>query len=278
MRTLGQPNAAFAGDHGDPDPALRAVLAQAYAGGTPTPRAVAALCTARLLLPIVAERRRGRRRPRSRPAHAEMAAVLVRSEAGATAVPVFTGMDALTAWKADARAGALHAGRCGRDRGRDEVDRGPGRPPGPHPVVIEGGLIDELAQGRRLVELPDGGFGWMYRLRRARVGRRGERGTPHAVTGRGGVSGGAAARPAGPAIDGGVRHRPSMGCVRDKWSAKLPPDRLTSNGSRCPGTLGVSAVGLGLRVLRGPFSWWANHTTIWRNPSALNRASTSAFM
>ena len=34
--------------------------------------------------------------------------------------------------------------------------------PGPHPLVIEAGVIDELAQGHRLVELPDGGFGWMY--------------------------------------------------------------------------------------------------------------------
>ena len=34
--------------------------------------------------------------------------------------------------------------------------------PGPHPVVIEAGVIEELAKGHRLVELPDGGFGWMY--------------------------------------------------------------------------------------------------------------------
>ena len=87
MRTLGQPNAVFAGDHGHPDPELRAILAEAYAGGTNYHRAIAALCTARLLLPIVAAGDEGE--PGSGPdpdRHAEMAAVLVQSDAGATAV------------------------------------------------------------------------------------------------------------------------------------------------------------------------------------------------
>ena len=161
MRTLGQPNAAFAGDHGDPDPQLRAVLAQAYAGEQNYPRAVAALCTARLLLPIVADGDEGGEGP-DPDRHAEMAAVLVRSAAGATAVPVFTGLDALTAWKPDARPVPCTLD----DVAATAVETGSTAVlidlPGPHPVVIERGLIDELAQGRRLVELPDGGFGWMF--------------------------------------------------------------------------------------------------------------------
>ncbi len=162
MRTLGQPNAAFAGDRGDPDPALRAILAAAYDGEQNYPRAIAALCTARLLLPIVADGDEGGDGP-DPDRHAEMAAVLVRSAAGDTAVPVFTGLDALTSWKPDARpvpctlddvaATAVETGSMAV-----LVDL-----PGPHPLVIERGLIDELAQGRRLVELPDGGFGWMFR-------------------------------------------------------------------------------------------------------------------
>lgn len=161
MRTLGQPNAAFAGDRGDPDPVLRGVLAEAYQGGSRYPQAVAALCTARLLLPIVATGDEGGDGP-SPDRHAEMAAVLVQSDAGATAVPVFTGLDALTAWKPDARpvpctlddvaATAVETGATAI-----VVDL-----PGPHPLVIERALIDELAQGHRLVELPDGGFGWLY--------------------------------------------------------------------------------------------------------------------
>jgi hypothetical protein len=32
---------------------------------------------------------------------------------------------------------------------------------GPHPFVIEGEVLAELAAGHRLVELPDGQFGWI---------------------------------------------------------------------------------------------------------------------
>ena len=38
---------------------------------------------------------------------------------------------------------------------------------GPASLIIEADLITELAQGRRLVELEDGGFGWLYRARAA---------------------------------------------------------------------------------------------------------------
>ncbi|MBB1496299.1 SseB family protein [Propioniciclava sp. MC1595] len=163
MKTLGQPNAAFAGDHGHPDPELRSILATAYDGGTNYHRAIAALCTARLLLPIVAAGDEGE--PGSGPdpdRHAEMAAVLVRSDSGATAVPVFTGIDSLNAWKPDARPvpctlDDVAATAVETKSAAVVIDL-----PGPHPLVIEAGVIDELAQGHRLVELPDGGFGWMY--------------------------------------------------------------------------------------------------------------------
>ena len=96
MRSLGQQSSAFADDHGEADPALRVTLASAYSGGNePYLRAVAALCAARLLLPIVATGDEGGDGP-DPDRHAEMAAVLVRSAAGDTAVPVFTGLDALT--------------------------------------------------------------------------------------------------------------------------------------------------------------------------------------
>ena len=161
MSTLGQPNAAFAGDHGHPDPALRAVLASAYEGGTNYHRAIAALCTARLLLPIVAAGDDGMDGP-DPDRHAEMAAVLVRSDSGATAVPVFSGIDSLNAWKPDARPvpctlDDVAATAIETKSAAIVIDL-----PGPHPLVIEQGVIDELAQGHRLVELPDGGFGWMY--------------------------------------------------------------------------------------------------------------------
>lgn len=169
MRTLGQANASFRGDRGEPDPALRAVLADAYGGGPAYLRAIAALCTARLLLPIVASGDEGMGGPDPE-RHAEMAAVLLRSDAGALGVPVFTGVDSLQAWRPDARPvpctlDDVAATAIETKAAAILVDL-----PGPHPVVVEGDVVAELARGRRLVELPDGGFGWLYLNRGERSG------------------------------------------------------------------------------------------------------------
>ena len=53
LRSLAQPNSRFAGDDGSPDPLVRAAIAKANSH-TGYIRALVALCTARLLLPIVA--------------------------------------------------------------------------------------------------------------------------------------------------------------------------------------------------------------------------------
>lgn len=167
MRTLGQPNAAFADDHGDPDPQLRAALASAYSAGQESYlRAVVALCTGRLLLPIVATGDESAAGP-DPDRHAEMAAVLVQAADGRKAVVVFTGLDVLTAWNPAARPvpctiDEVAATAVETDAAVVLID-----PDGPHPLVIERGLIDELAQGRRLVELADGEFGWMFLQRDA---------------------------------------------------------------------------------------------------------------
>lgn len=172
-----------ASDTGLADPHVRRALAAAYQADEGYARAVAALCTARLILPTVEAPQRaepGRSHgkdeemthralqpPAGRADHPEMAAVLLRNAHGDRAVVVFTGMDSLAAWRADA-----HPVRCALDdvaatcaeTGASSilVDVA-----GPHPLVIEQGLVSELARGRRLVELPDGGFGWMFLSRDA---------------------------------------------------------------------------------------------------------------
>ncbi|MFV0406016.1 MAG: SseB family protein [Propioniciclava sp.] len=161
MSTLGQPNADFAGDRGDPDPVLRAALAQAYADATAYQRAIVALCTGRFLLPIVATGDEGGDVP-DPDRHAETMAVLVQSDAGATAVPVFTGIDALMRWHGDARpvpctlddvaATAVETGSTAI-----VIDMA-----GPAQVVLEGEVVTHLSQGHRLVELDDGGFAWVF--------------------------------------------------------------------------------------------------------------------
>ena len=161
MSRLSQPNAAYAGDRGEPDPEVRALLAVAGRSRDDYLRAVAALCTARFLLPIVAIGDDGGDGPDPE-RHAEMRAVLLTTGDGSTGLPVFTGLDALTAWKPDARpvpcrldeiaATALEAGAVAV-----LVDLA-----GPSPVVIEDGLVAELAGARRLVELDGGGWGWLF--------------------------------------------------------------------------------------------------------------------
>ena len=161
MRPLGQPNAPSAGDTGAPDPGLRAALADAYAGGPAYARAVAALCGGRLLLPIVAAGDEHGDGPDPH-RHAEMAAVLMESAAGQKGVVVFTGIDLFTAWRADARPvpctlDDVAATAVETSSTAIVVDIN-----GPCPLVIEGDLLEQLAAGRRLVELDDGGFGWLH--------------------------------------------------------------------------------------------------------------------
>lgn len=152
MGSLGQPNAAFAGDHGDPDPEVRAALAAAYdAPQVGYLRAVAALGVARLLLPIAAA------------PDGDMSAVLVQAADGSRAVLAFTGLDSLTSWDPAARPVpctlddvAATAVETAAKAVLVDLD-------GPHPLVIEPALLRELARGRRLVELDEGEFGWLYR-------------------------------------------------------------------------------------------------------------------
>jgi hypothetical protein len=161
VRGLAQPSAAYAGDRGEPDPEVRALLAVAGGSRDEYLRAVAGLCTARFLLPIVAVGDDGGDGPDPE-RHAEMRAVLLTTGDGTTGLPVFTGLDALTAWKPDARpvpcrldevaATAVEAGAVAV-----LVDVA-----GPSPLVIEDGLVAELADARRLVELDGGGWGWLF--------------------------------------------------------------------------------------------------------------------
>jgi hypothetical protein len=149
MRQLGSPNEAFAGDRGEADPVVRRALAAAGGGTDPYLGAVAALGGARLLLPIAPD------------ADGDLSAVRTTSADGRTGLLVFTGQDALRAWQPAARPVPCtldDVAATAVETGADAivVDLA-----GPATLVIEAGLIAELAQGRRLVRLDDGGFGWL---------------------------------------------------------------------------------------------------------------------
>ncbi|MFT4217789.1 MAG: SseB family protein [Micropruina sp.] len=161
MRTLGEVNAAWAGDRGDPDADVRTALATASGSGDPETylTAVAALCGARLLLPIVADGDESGAGPDPR-RHAEMSAVMMTSASGASGVLAFTGMDALRAFDPMARPVlctldevAATAVEAGADAIVVDVA-------GPHLLTIEGELVRPLATGNRLMKLSDG-WGWL---------------------------------------------------------------------------------------------------------------------
>ena len=164
-RRLSQPNSRWLGDTGEADPFVRRVLAQ-VADPAQDPRdaylrAVAALGAGRLLIPIVASGDESMEGPDPN-RYAEMAAVSLRMTDGRQALLAFTGIDSLQAWRADARPvpGTLdEVAATVAEAGAQLllVDAA-----GPTPLIIEDDLVGELAQGRRLVELADGGFGWMY--------------------------------------------------------------------------------------------------------------------
>lgn len=161
-RTLAQPSAAFLGDRGEADPVVRRSIAEA-GEDLPTTylRAVAALCGARLLLPVVASGDDSMDGP-DPDRHADLAAVSIAVPDGRRALLAFTGVDALVAWEPRARpvlATLDDVAATVLETGDDAllVDAA-----GPVPFVVGGDLIEHLAQGRRLVELDDGGFGWAF--------------------------------------------------------------------------------------------------------------------
>lgn len=91
---------------------------------------------------------------------AEMAVVLLQTGDGRRALLAFTGLDALQSWSAEARPVPVTLDLAAQSAVADQATALLVDFAGPHPLVIEGQVLVELAQGHRLVELDDGGFGW----------------------------------------------------------------------------------------------------------------------
>lgn len=98
------PTSAFAGDDGSADPGLAAVLADHAEGRAGVPEVVAALAGTRVLVPVLAEAEatevvHGHTVDRE----ASAGIVALQAPDGRTALPVFSSVAAMTAWRADAR-------------------------------------------------------------------------------------------------------------------------------------------------------------------------------
>lgn len=157
MRSLSNPNARFADDHGEADPLTRQALArvtdqQSYI------RALVALCSSRLLMPIVAT---GDETDHPDPdRHAEMAAVKLVQD-GVEHLLAFTGIDSMQAWQSGARpVPCTLDDLCAtvQEAGAERllIDAA-----GPTPIVIAGEALDLFAQGYAVAEFEGGEFAWV---------------------------------------------------------------------------------------------------------------------
>ncbi len=177
----------FPGDDGSASSLTRERLARAAVGSDPTAylSAVVALCTDRLLVPVVATATRlgettsglsqqGGTTPRDPPAagrgppaarrvaakEAEMAVVMLRLPDGRQALLAFTGLDALQAWQPVARPVPVTLDRAAETALAEGATAVLVDCAGPATLVIEGEVLASLAAGHRLVETGDGEFGW----------------------------------------------------------------------------------------------------------------------
>lgn len=146
---IAESRGTWADDVGAPDERVRQAMAAAGDDSTSYLRAVAELCLSRLLLPIAAD------------PDADLSAVMVRAPDGSTGLLAFTGIDSFQQWNPKARPlpctlddVAATAIETGSVAVVIDIE-------GPCRLVIAADVIAELAKGRRLVELPGSGFGWM---------------------------------------------------------------------------------------------------------------------
>lgn len=154
----------FPGDDGLARPATRRALAAAVTATDPAGylRAVAALCVDRVLVPVVATATRvgAGAVGLASDKEAEMSLVMLHSADGRRALLAFTGLDALQAWRPDARPVPVTLDRAAETARAEDVSALLVDVAGPHPLVIDGEVLDALAVGHRLVETGPGEFGW----------------------------------------------------------------------------------------------------------------------
>lgn len=153
----------FPGDGGEPQAEVRGALQRFSLSHEPDDylRAVAALCGDRLLVPVVATATRlgTTTGGLSSDKEAEMAVVLLQRADGGKALLGFTGLDALQIWDASARPVPVTLDKVAETATAEGAVAVLVDPAGPHPLVLEGEVLEALARGHRLVDLGDG-FGW----------------------------------------------------------------------------------------------------------------------
>jgi len=139
----------FRHDRGAADPRVAAALAAYLAGQGSEQAALSALASARLLVPVVATLAGGAGTTDASQGdkNSEMALPTLIGRDGRPALPAFTGLDALTRWRPDARPVPAEADRVWRAAVAEGcavvIDVA-----GPVPLAVEGARLAALAAGR----------------------------------------------------------------------------------------------------------------------------------
>lgn len=142
---------AFAGDDGSADPALAALL-EAYAAGRQSlPDVVTALTGTRLLVPVLAHAEVSAEQAAAEhgdDSAASAGVVGLRTPDGRTALPVFTSVAAMAAWRGDARPVPAQAARAAQSAVSDGWPVLVLDPAGPVTVTVPRPAVVALAEGR----------------------------------------------------------------------------------------------------------------------------------
>lgn len=148
------PDPGFPGDDGTADPRLRQALARYAEDRAAEPDVLAALARARLLVPVVAvlgdveEAPDGLRREKT----SDMAVPTLQAPDGRRALPAFTSVDAMAAWRADARPVAVHTRQALEAAYQERADTLLIDIAGPVAYQLTGAAMRALAEGREPVD------------------------------------------------------------------------------------------------------------------------------
>ncbi|PWI42005.1 SseB family protein [Streptomyces sp. ICBB 8177] len=148
------PDPGFADDDGSADPRLRAAL-EAYANDPAAePEVLAALPTARLLVPVVALLGEAETGPDGlrREKTSDMAVPTIEAPDGRRALPAFTSVETLARWRADARPVAVPFRQALAALAHEGADTLLIDMAGPARYVLSGPALHSLASGRDRVD------------------------------------------------------------------------------------------------------------------------------
>ena len=145
------PTSAFAGDDGRAEPALTAALDDFASGRARLDQVVAVLARSRVLVPVLAHEVPDGGIGQDGEREATTGVVALRTPDGRTALPVFSGIDALTLWRADARPVPAEAARAAASALAEGWSLLVLDPAGPQTLVVPRPAVQALAAGMEWV-------------------------------------------------------------------------------------------------------------------------------